>query len=553
MSGNIDYPNGIDLRANKMDDRELSNLLEDLNLYRIEPNELIQQFDALYHFLEKREKRLIEGFFYYTACKIYEACKNRELVKKFYDKYIDGIEGSYLTSEVGDTFIEKLIRNKIENNRQFSCKCLPNVLNQLVFFITTEGMYFFLSILNSKFQIKQVSYEQIQTNPDIIDTPLTSINKASDRSNDTNIFDLNDNDLTRLYSDVKPDFHILGNVTYKSDSGGDRCYSNIEMFKDYARACAIINKDTLPSIKYYTFGLPYRCFDISPDGVKIACAQQGVTMLFNIDCVPFTGQSEHSRDYVEIPSLYVYDLKFTLDSRTLAICCYERVIIFDVLQCVILRSLRVTKNINWAIDSSPILRDDFIVASDSSYVYNIVEGNIVSLQVDKSSIVDIKYHPNGRLAAFCTQDKTISIISLYREGDKASEKRKFINPEFPSRLLFTRNGLYLLIGNKNGSITSYDIINETILGSFTAHSGHVRDMAISLEGSILATIGKDGDICLWDVSTLCSFSITNTKPLKRYQPRRADSHRLVFTLTNVLTVVGTRHEKDLSRYPVRFL
>ena len=104
---------------------------------------------------------------------------------------------------------------------------------------------------------------------------------------------------------------------------------------------------------------------------------------------------------------------------------------------------------------------------------------------------------------------------------------------------FSRNGRVVVSGDEMGKITTWDISEGRKYGSFQAHKGEIRDLAVSIEGTILASAGPNGEVCLWDMATLCSSSANNTEPLKKLTPRNSNTNRLSFSSRNLLHAIGS--------------
>lgn len=90
----------------------------------------------------------------------------------------------------------------------------------------------------------------------------------------------------------------------------------------------------------------------------------------------------------------------------------------------------------------------------------------------------------------------------------------------------------LACGVLDGGIHLLNGTNGNWRHSFPAHTGAVRQIASSPDGTVLATVGAtDGKIYLWDVLT--------RKKLRVFQTNRGDARRMAFTPDGKALVTGT--------------
>jgi WD40 repeat protein len=109
----------------------------------------------------------------------------------------------------------------------------------------------------------------------------------------------------------------------------------------------------------------------------------------------------------------------------------------------------------------------------------------------------------------------------------------------PRVLQFTRNGRIVVCGDDAGRISAWDIGEGRKIGSIKAHREAVRDLSVSVEGTILASAGSHEDVAIWDVGAVCSPPASGVEALKRFRPHRASPHRVAFSTRNLLHVIGT--------------
>ena len=65
---------------------------------------------------------------------------------------------------------------------------------------------------------------------------------------------------------------------------------------------------------------------------------------------------------------------------------------------------------------------------------------------------------------------------------------------------FSLDGKYLISGNKNGSVLVWQLENGLLQQNFMAHNALITDIAISKDGTLLATTSTDRTIKLWEIS-----------------------------------------------------
>jgi WD40 repeat protein len=155
-------------------------------------------------------------------------------------------------------------------------------------------------------------------------------------------------------------------------------------------------------------------------------------------------------------------------------------------------------------------------------------------------LTDVKYHPNCTTLATASYDRTVMIWDVRCNENRSPFCKMFADSvEIPRVMQFTRNGRVLIVGDEGGKISPWDIGEGRKIGSVRAHEEGVRDMTISVEGTLLASAGVGGDVMLWDMGTLCSASASGAEALRKFQPRKARTHRVVFSSRNLLYAIGT--------------
>ncbi len=109
----------------------------------------------------------------------------------------------------------------------------------------------------------------------------------------------------------------------------------------------------------------------------------------------------------------------------------------------------------------------------------------------------IAFNPNGTQIATCSRDLTIMLWSL-TDGSQP-HKLRFIIP--PSSIAFTPNGERLITGsfNKDPGVKVWDTETGQELYRFSGHQAPVLDVAVSRDGSKIASGSIDQDVFIRDL------------------------------------------------------
>jgi WD40 repeat protein len=127
--------------------------------------------------------------------------------------------------------------------------------------------------------------------------------------------------------------------------------------------------------------------------------------------------------------------------------------------------------------------------------------------------------PDGKHAALGCEDGSVHFLGLARPGPTPGadwrpgpslEEARIEGPGGgASSVAFTRNGAHVLAGGAEGSVLSWRV-GEVLgggavatVGSFSAHRGTVRALAVSPDGTRVLTAGSDAAARLWDAAAIC--------------------------------------------------
>lgn len=69
-------------------------------------------------------------------------------------------------------------------------------------------------------------------------------------------------------------------------------------------------------------------------------------------------------------------------------------------------------------------------------------------------------------------------------------------------MALSRNEQIVALGQDNGSIVLWDIVNNTVLGTLTNHLSAVNGLAFGVDDSVLASAGEDGVVLAWSVGDM---------------------------------------------------
>ena len=342
---------------------------------------------------------------------------------------------------------------------------------------------------------------------------------------------------------------------------------------------AHLSKSSLPSCAYFTFNDENIAYDINGSGSLLAVAtERNYIKLFSTnvntdldDELKFQ-QIHSSKNHLLGPRFPVvreqnhhfcmrtligprtYCLRFSPESRFLLAGCNNNIRLYSCETTGISGSYDVPCGIIWSCDWSP-LGYHFVTASDDScaWLWAVDRSKPLRLFVHhQEPLTDIKYHPNAATLATASYDRSIMLWDIRCQGNSNPFTKMFAESiAVPNVVQFTRNGRVVISGDEFGKISTWDIGEGRMIGSVRAHKGSVVDMAVSIEGSILASTGIGGEVLLWDMGTLCSTaSASGSEHLKRLQPRKAQTHRIAFSNRNLLHAIGSIRRDDEEQFTV---
>jgi WD40 repeat protein len=127
--------------------------------------------------------------------------------------------------------------------------------------------------------------------------------------------------------------------------------------------------------------------------------------------------------------------------------------------------------------------------------WDVASGNEASpLPGHSGAVRCVAFSPDGTRLASGGEDRSVRVHDLVNAGS-----RKFLMPAAVNEVAFTPDGRTLAAASDAPEavvrLWDLDTGEET---TWQGHSGHVRGLAFSPVGSLLATCAEDGTIRLWD-------------------------------------------------------
>ncbi|EAY02416.1 hypothetical protein TVAG_206920 [Trichomonas vaginalis G3] len=536
--------------------------------------------------------KILYAFFFHSIIIMSERGVDKQVVTKFmnrntgdHHRYHDQ---SKLKKAVANNACPKLADNG------FSLKITKTSFNTLTSFLEENYFYTFLGIIQDRLHVTYIPYEKILNSPESIPEFILPDNaKNPERRDPTlsllkdNLIDLINQRIETIYPDEETANRLK--ISLFDDDTSKRTPQVVNLPKIpveqilagtmQAQLMAKLNKSELPACAYFTFPTHDQYYDINDDGTLISvCTGTGITKLISTNVYTdlddlflykgVTAQNEKTGPGFELlnqmmvprypiknkqsygAEVYTYFnrnligpkpywCKFSPNSRYLMTGGLGHVRVWNCENSIVLQEYHTPFNVNWCGDWSPFNHQIAIGCEDPvALLYDTSRQEPIRVFTQHNKpIVDLKFHPNSSLLATCSCDCSIHLWDM-RDGMSLRQLADRMN--VPRCMQFTRNGKLLISGDDSGAITSWDLAEGNKLGHIMAHNGPVREIAISVEGTIVASVGQEGDILLWDIENFRTSAIAQAKPLKRLQPRYADTRRIKFSNTNLLLALGSQ-------------
>ncbi|KAK8875492.1 hypothetical protein M9Y10_005658 [Tritrichomonas musculus] len=564
--------------------------------------DLVEFIKQVPHIQQIQLKPLLFAFFYHTVYQLFVKKKD-DVAHEFFDKYTKHPEPGMEFHSFHQTDIKKLrtllnsttfTKNNLEKTT-FHTSLTETTYQALVAFLMDKSYMQFLNILNRYVKVSFVPLNYFTNRMDVPNFLYHSTDQSEDPTQTRTALLCNSPiDLACQFLGETSNFEIL------DDNPATHMANPFDLPKvSHSRvvevACDIQNmqhlsKNSLPSVGYFTFQNENISYDINYNGSLIAAATPyGYTQLFatsvntdidgnlvvfkqqdKLDIVPrvrsdqmvktpiMANKQVYSKIRNEIyhPTYYnrtligprTYCCRFSPDSRLIACAGASLIRLWCCEQNSGFSQISVPTGIVWCVDWSP-LGYHFVSGTDdrNSWLWTIDRKSPIRLFVGhQEAITDIKYHPNASTIATASYDRSVMLWDI-RDDKKSPCTKVFAeSSSIPMAIQFSRNGKVVISADEMGKITTWDIGEGRKYGSITAHKGEIRDLAVSIEGTILASAGPNGEICLWDMATLCSSSANNTEPLKKLTPRNSNTNRISFSSRNLLHAIGSIKPNNLK-------
>ena len=119
-------------------------------------------------------------------------------------------------------------------------------------------------------------------------------------------------------------------------------------------------------------------------------------------------------------------------------------------------------------------------------------------QFGRGTISQISYSPNGKLLAVAGSLG----VWLYQTNDLNASPRLLKDDNVTMTLAFSKDGLTMASGNKNGVIRLWDVATGTEISTLDSATGTVLFLVFSPDGHTLASNSNNiyGSVFLWDIT-----------------------------------------------------
>ncbi|KAH0786970.1 transcription initiation factor TFIID subunit 5 [Histomonas meleagridis] len=551
--------------------------------------EMPEMYKELVDFIEQvpiiqklQLKPLLFAFFYHTAVSLFDA-KEVDLAIRFFEKnrYLE--DGSKAFHSIHDPDIKKLEQylkatslSKVSplSVTTFATSLTETTYQALVCFLMDRSFTRFLYILSKRLNVTHVPIDHFTSRPDLIPGFIFHSTDQPEHlaTPITGLLSIDPIQQAKKYLGEKCNFEIFDDDHNPIDCGfplPEASHDRILSIASDLMSLDSLSKNHLPSCAYFTFQQENVAYDINNTGVLIAVVtDRNYIKLLSTnafidldDNLPLKQINSRQASMVPRPSNgqgyefpfmrtitvpKTYSIRFSPDSRLLLCGQANTIQLWSCETSTGFAMISSPSCIIWCVDWSPY-GYHFVTGSDDciAMLWTIDRSKPLRMFVNhQEPITAIRYHPNASTIATASYDRSVMLWDIRTQSsDKnptSSCARMFAESiDIPRCIEFTRNGRIVICGDSGGKLSTWDIGEGRKIGTIRAHKGQVRDLTISQEGTILASTGQDGEIHLWEMSTLCSTSASAAEPLRKFQTKNSYTNRIVFSTRNLLHAIGT--------------
>jgi WD40 repeat protein len=145
-------------------------------------------------------------------------------------------------------------------------------------------------------------------------------------------------------------------------------------------------------------------------------------------------------------------------------------------------------------------------------IWEVATGKQITIPTVLWMSTTVAFSPDGKRFAWAGMDGVVSVHDVTANFKVLTTLAG--SPGYTNCLRFSPDGRLVVAGATNGPARMWKVETGQLSLTFHGHSSGVREIAFSPDGSLLATVGADHRICVWDVldyqeaSTMIDYSPT---------------------------------------------
>ena len=131
---------------------------------------------------------------------------------------------------------------------------------------------------------------------------------------------------------------------------------------------------------------------------------------------------------------------------------------------------------------------------------------ISSFSIGKGPVVDLVFHPDNQRIACVGSDATVTqwlLSSIVSPNENATPEPEQTWPQAGSKavtLCYSNDGSQLFAGTSDGNILQWKTSDRSLVNTFKGHSDAVAELAVTANNQLLASVGADGVLNLWQIA-----------------------------------------------------